>query len=148
MSWLLAFHIIGIIVWMGGLVTLARLLGHHAALESGDARKSLIRFEHRSYFAAILPGFLVSLGTGLAMLFMKGGGVGHYLDPSGIWGATFHAKLTLIVVLIVLDQLILAKMRKLHREDVGSKPFFMASHGIIGLIFMIIVVLVKTQILA
>ena len=147
MQWILGLHVIGIIVWMGGLVTLARLVGHHAGLESKEARASLVRFERRSYFAAILPGFLLALFTGLTMLLFKGNGIGHYLSADGPWGATFHAKLTLVAILIVLDQLILSKMRKLHREDVGSKPFFMATHGIVGLIFMIIVLLVETNVL-
>lgn len=145
MSWLLAFHIIGNIVWMGGLVTLARLLGHHASLEDKGARESLIRFEKRSYFVAILPGFLLALGTGLVLIITRG--PAFYLDPSGPWGATFHAKLTLVVALIVFDQLVLHKMRKLHRDDEGSRGFFMASHGIVGLIFIVVVVLVKTNLL-
>ena len=146
MVWLIAFHIIGIIVWMGGLATLSRLLGHHASLESAEARAALVTFERRSYLAAVLPAFLVTLGTGLAMLMANG--FGHYLKADGPWGGTFHAKLTLVVGLIVADQLVFAKMRKLHRDDQGSRAFFMAVHGITGLAFMIIVILVKTRILA
>lgn len=146
MDWLKAFHIIGIIVWMGGLVTLARLLGHHASLESSDARESLIQFEKRSYFWAILPGFLIALGTGLALLFHGGGqGISFYLKPDMGWGGTFHAKLLFVVVLIVFDQMVFWKMRKLHRDDEGSRGFFMAAHGIIGLLFIVVTVLVKTN---
>ena len=148
MSWLLAFHIIGIIVWMGGLVTLARLLGHHASIEDKAARQALVRFEHRSYVMAILPGFLVALGTGLGMLLFQEAGPKFYLDPSGPWGATFHAKLTLVVVLIAFDQLVFWKMRRLHRDDEGSGGFFMAAHGIVGLLFIVVVILVKTRLLA
>lgn len=146
MVWLQSFHIIGIIVWMGGLATLSRLLGHHASLESPDARAALVQFERRSYLAAVFPAFLVTLGTGLAMLIVNG--FGHYLKADGGWGATFHLKLTLVVGLIVADQLVFAKMRKLHRDDEGSRGFFMAVHGITGLVFMIIVILVKTNLLA
>ncbi len=147
MQWLLGFHIIGIIVWMGGLATIGRLLGHHAALESSEARQSLVSFERKSYMFAVLPGFLLALGTGLGMLLFKGNGIGHYLSPDGPWGATFHAKLTLVVGLIVIDQLVFAKMRKLHREDEGSRSFFMATHGIVGLLFIAVVLLVKTNLL-
>lgn len=146
MDWVKAFHIIGIIVWMGGLVTLARLLGHHASLESKQARESLIQFEKRSYFWAILPGFLIALATGLTLLFYGGGqGIGFYLKPDNGWGGTFHAKLLLVVILIVFDQLVFWKMRKLHRDDEGSRGFFMATHGIIGLLFIVVTVLVKTN---
>jgi len=147
MSWVVAFHIIGVIVWMGGLVTIGRLLGHHAALESEEARQALVPFERKSYQLAILPGFLLALGTGVFMLMTKGGGPAHYLSPSGPWGATFHAKLFLVVCLIVIDQLVFWKMRKLHREDEGSRAFFMATHGIVGLLFICVVILVETNLL-
>jgi uncharacterized integral membrane protein (TIGR00701 family) len=146
MGWLAAFHVLGLIVWMGGLMTLSRLLGHHVALESSEARESLISFERKSYFMAILPGFLIALTTGLAMLFGKG--MANYFAPGSAWGLTFHIKLTLIVALIVLDQMTVAKMRKVHREDTGNRGFFMAMHGIIGLIMIVVVILVKTNILA
>jgi len=145
MAWLTAFHILGLIVWLGGIMTLSRLLGHHVALESKEARESLIPFERKSYFMAILPGFLISLLTGLGMLFGKGMAV--YFAPGSAWGMTFHIKLLLIVVLIVLDQVTVAKMRKVHRDDTGSRGFFMGMHGMIGLIMIVVVILVKTNIL-
>ena len=147
MTWLASFHIIGLIVWLGGLITLGRLLGHHASLESAEARKSLIDFERKSYFFAVLPGFLVALITGLVLLMTNGGGPANYFGSEGGWGMTFHLKMTLVIVLIVLDQLVGAKMRKLHSEDQGSRAFFMATHGIIALIMILIVVMVKTNIL-
>ena len=145
MLWLSAFHIVGLILWMGGLVTLARLLGHHSGLESKDARDALISFEKKSYLMAILPGFLLTLGTGLALLL--GNGTSYYLDPNGTWGATFHLKLTFVVILIGLDQFIFFKMRKLHTEDKGSRGLFMALHGIVGLIFIVVVVVIKARLL-
>jgi uncharacterized membrane protein len=145
MLWLSAFHIVGLILWMGGLVTLARLLGHHSGLESKEARDALIPFEKKSYLMAILPGFLLTLGTGLVLF--VGNGVSYYLDPKGAWGATFHLKLTLVVVLIALDQFVFFKMRKLHGGDEGSRGLFMALHGIIGLLFVVIVVVIKARLL-
>lgn len=145
MNWLVAFHIVGLILWMGGLVTLARLLGHHAGLDSKEAREALVGFERKSYLMAILPGFLLTLITGLVLLVSKGDGISFYLSPDGPWGGTFHAKLTFVVLLIVFDQLVFAKMRKLHKTDEGSRGFFMATHGIIGLLFIFVVILVQTN---
>ena len=145
---MVAFHLIGIILWMGGLVTLARLLGHHAGLDSKEAREALVGFEKKSYLFAILPGFLLALLTGLGLLVSKGDGISFYLSPdAGPWGGTFHAKLTFVVLIIVFDQLVFAKMRKLHSTDEGSRGFFMAAHGIIGLLFIAVVILVKTNLL-
>ena len=145
MTWLAGGHIIGLILWLGGLITLARLMGVHSALESTDARKALCEFERKSYFMAVLPGFLLALVTGLALLVGKG--MSNYFAPGSAWGLTFHIKMTLVLGLIVLDQVIAAKMRKLHREDTGSKAFFMATHGIVGLITIVVVLMVKTNVL-
>ncbi len=145
MTWLAAFHIIGLILWLGGLIVLARLMGTHAAMEDPTARKALIDFEKKSYFIGVLPGFLLALITGLVML--GGKGPANYFAPGSAWGLTFHIKMTLVLGLIVLDQLIAAKMRKLHKEDEGSKGFFMATHGIVGLLMIVIVVMMKTNIL-
>lgn len=147
MTWLAAFHIIGLILWLGGLITLARLLGHHADLDSGEARQSLVAFEKKTYLFAVLPGFLLALGTGLVLLLTKGGGMAHYFAPGSPWGMTFHIKLLIILFLIVFDQLVAAKMRKLHRDDEGSRGFFMAMHGVVALLMIVTVILVKTNIL-
>ena len=74
-------------------------------------------------------------------------GAAAYFAKGAAWGATFHVKMTLVVVLIVLDQLIAAKMRKLHKEDEGNRGFFMATHGIVALIMIVIVLMMKTNIL-
>ena len=145
MNWLAATHIVGLILWLGGLITLARLLGHHVSLASKEAREALVSFERKSYFMAVLPGFLLALGSGLTLLVMNGPKL--YFAPGSAWGMTFHIKLTLILVLIVLDQLVAAKMRKLHREDTGNRGFFMATHGIVGLLMIVIVFMVKTNVL-
>lgn len=145
MNWLIGTHVVGLILWMGGLITLARLLGHHVSLTSKEAREALIPFESKSYFMAVLPGFLLALISGVLLIVMKGPAV--YFAPGAAWGLTFHIKLTLVIALIVLDQLVAAKMRKVHREDTGNRGFFMATHGIVGLLMIVIVFMVKTNIL-
>lgn len=147
MNVLLALHIIGIIVWMGALMMLSRLLGMHCELEAPEARAALERFEHRTYFWAVVPGGLLTLGTGFTMLFFKGASAGHYLQPDGPWGATFHLKLTLVFVIIVFDLLVMQRMKKLHRDDEGTKRVFAVLHGMIGLAFIVIVLAVKTNFL-
>lgn len=145
MNWLVATHLVGLVMWLGGLMTLGRLLGHHASLTSKEARDALVSFERKSYFAAVLPGFLLALVTGVALIVMKGPAL--YFAPQSGWGLTFHIKMTLVLVLIVIDQLIAAKMRKLHAEDSGNRGFFMATHGVVGLLLIGIVFLVKTNVL-
>jgi uncharacterized membrane protein len=146
--WMQALHVIGIILWMGGLFHLARHLGDHAELEDAAVREAFTDYESSTYYIGVLPGFILSLGTGLYMLFISKGGAGHYLNPDGTWGGTFHLKLLLIVILIGIDQTVHYKMRQLHRGEDTGRSFFMAAHGIVALSFIVIVVIVQTQILA
>ena len=145
MSFVLALHIIGFIVWMGGLMMLSRLLGLHTELD--EVPEALERFERRTYFWAVVPGGLLTLAMGFTMLFFKGLSVTHYLSPDGPWGATFHLKLTLVFLIFVFDLSVMRAMNKLHRGEKLSKRPFQIFHGMIGLCFVVIVIAVKTNLL-
>lgn len=147
MNIVLALHLIGVIIWMGALLMLSRLLGFHCELESAEAREALKKFERRTYFMAVLPGGLLALATGLTMLLFKGATASHYLQSGGPWGATFHLKLTLVFLIFVLDHVVMRRMKKLHRDDEGKKSLFVAVHGMIGVLFVVIVIAVKTNLL-
>lgn len=144
--WMPALHLIGIILWMGGLFQLARHLGQHARLEESAAREAFAEWESKTYYIVVLPGFLLTLFTGLYALFSKGWGA--YLNPDGFWGPTFHLKLLLIVILIGADQFLHYKMRRLHDGEDASAGLFMAIHGIVALFFIGIVLIMKLRLLA
>ncbi|MFB6262322.1 MAG: CopD family protein [Bradymonadaceae bacterium] len=139
-----AAHIIGFILWMGGLFQLARHLGMHADLE--ETRDELASWETSTYFGTVLPGLLLTLGTGLWLFVSRG--PEQYLNTDGPWGATFHLKLMLVVILIGIDLFVQFRMRRLHRSGEGNRGLFMALHGVVGLCFIVIVVAVKTRALA
>jgi len=145
-EWLRAFHIIGLILWMGGLFQLARHLAYHADLPADERPDSLADWESSTYYFTVLPGLLLALGTGLYA--MVSTGFGHYLDADGAWGATFHAKLLAVVILLGADQFVHFKMRSLHESGDGGRGPFMAVHGIVGLLFIVTVLLVVTRVLA
>lgn len=142
---LVAVHIIGIILWMGGLFVLTRHLGMHVEEEEGPV-ESLKVYESKTYYMSVLPGFFITLATGLYLLLEKGGslGVSYYLDPNdGAWGSTFHVKLLLVFILIVADQFFHQRMRRYHFKGDGKRKAFMAIHGIVGLCFIVIVLVMK-----
>lgn len=144
MLWLKAFHLIGIILWMGGLFQLSRHLGMTAEFEPADRTAALKDYESKTYYMATLPGLVLTLGTGLWLFFANGAGT--YLTGDN-WGGTFHMKLLLVVILLGIDQFVHFKMRKLHDDEEVGRGAFMAAHGITGLIFILIVVAMKTGIL-
>jgi uncharacterized membrane protein len=143
-SWLIGFHIIGIILWMGGLFGLTMHAGVHTTLENSP-RPALKIYESKSYFMGSLPGLILTVGTGLWMLLQS---PAAFLSAEGAYGSTFHVKLLLVVILIVVDQVFLMRLRKFHAGGEGSRKLFMALHGTVGLCFIIIVLLMTTRILA
>jgi putative membrane protein len=144
--WLKGFHVIGLILWMGGLFALTSHLGTSAGVEPSQRTDAMEAFERKTYYFSALPGLILSLVTGLWLMVQNG--FGFYLNVDGAWGATFHAKLTLIVLLIGIDQFVHFKMRRFHASGEGNRGLFMALHGTIGLMFIIIPILVQTKLLA
>jgi uncharacterized membrane protein len=141
---MLSLHIVGLILWMGGLFMLTRHVGMHVEQPNGP-QEPLKVYESKSYYMGVLPGFLLTLATGLYALIQN---PAIYMKADGVWGATFHAKLTLVFVLIVADQLFHLRMRRFHHKGDGSRKLFMAIHGIVGLCFIVIVFLMKGRYLA
>lgn len=114
--WLLAFHLISLFIWIGGLLNLSRFLGYHVG-ESESTQVRLSRIEKRMYFFVTLPGGILSMITGLMLLHGVGSAsdasprefLSWYLSPwtdagtRSFWYVTFHVKLTLVGVLWLLD---------------------------------------------
>ena len=122
----LAFHIIGIVMWMGGLLILTRLM---KAFRSGDSCSDQFRasLERRVFLGWVLPGLgLVSI-SGLYQIFTRG--FDFYLKQG--W---FHAKLTLILVLLAVTYFTWREIAK----PSGKTAKVMAFHGIVGLVLIAI----------
>lgn len=137
MAWYLAFHIIGLIVWLGALLDLTRILGYHVK-EDISVQKRLSWMEFRMFFFVSTPGLIVSAVFGV-LIFLKGGGVATYLKGSG-W---FHAKLTCVLVLIGIHFWIGKKILKLRAKPQNTKPTpYKILHGIAALAVVITVILV------
>ncbi|MCC7509777.1 MAG: CopD family protein [Planctomycetes bacterium] len=114
--WLLAVHLISLIVWIGGLLALSRLLSFHVKQDAA-LQAQLSPFERRLYRLAIMPAGALAIITGLMMLHGLGSvnfaSVGDALafhfkprlpngDPSP-WYVTFHVKLVSATVLFLGD---------------------------------------------
>ena len=140
-----ALHFIGLILWMGGLFLLSRHLAVHTGIEGAKPDPVWKDWESKAYYLGVLPGMLIILGAGLAIIFMN---TSTYLAADGPWGATFHAKLGLIALLIGLDQFFHFKMRTFHKTGEGGKGAFMAVHGITALMFIGISLLTTGRYLA
>jgi uncharacterized membrane protein len=120
----LAFHVIGVCLWLGSLILGGRIM---AILSDGPqipakATKSVILFT--------VVGFLVTLVSGVVQIVIQGA-------PFYFSQGWFHTKLTLVIVLIVLTIILVS-----HLKSVGAgiakpkKGLLMMVHGVSSLILI------------
>jgi uncharacterized membrane protein len=102
-----ALHLIGVALWMGGLLSVGALL-YAAADAPDDARARFGGLGRSLYFTVSAPAMALAIICGLVMIFMQAPG---YLK-SQPW---LHPKLTLVAVLFVLDHMMMHRLRKLSQ---------------------------------
>lgn len=137
MAWFLVFHIVGLILWLGGLLDLTRILGYHVK-EDIPVQERLSWMEFRMYWFVATPGMILAVVMGL-FLFYYGGGVASYFSGHSYW---FTFKLIFVLVLIALHFYFGKALMSLRAQPrIMSPAKFKALHGITGLIFIIVVML-------
>ena len=109
-NWILVFHLFGLVLWAGSLLSLTRFMGWRSSLTatSGD---DLHRFEKKLMFGGAHAGMGIVLLTGFWMLMQQAWGP---LIPS-VSGGGFHIKLTFVFLLIVVT--FVAQVRVMRTKD-------------------------------
>ncbi len=92
MLWIKAVHVMAIISWMAGLLYLYRLFVYHAMETQLVVQQRLQVMERRLVNGIAHPAAVLSLATGIAMLWMV---PGYLAQP---W---MHTKLTMVFGLMV-----------------------------------------------
>jgi putative membrane protein len=91
-NWLRVGHVIGFVLWIGGMVSVLQLLRVHSAVE-GAARDVLARHERK--MALVMDvGAMLTLVCGLVTAL---GGTTNYFTT----GAWLHIKVTIVAVVIL-----------------------------------------------
>ena len=62
-GWLVGFHLIGVVLWMGGLMTFSRILGYHSK-ELPSARPRFTFIEGRLNWLVSVPGAVLTIVFG------------------------------------------------------------------------------------
>ncbi len=91
--WLKAFHLIGLVSWFAGLFYLPRLFVYHAEHDSGPVHEQFVIMERKLYRYIMWPAMVVTLLCGL--------GLAHMEMDLLMGGGWFHAKMLLVVLLVV-----------------------------------------------
>lgn len=127
-GWLKWIHVLGMVIYVGGLMALTRLLGHAVRFENPQSRTDAYRVFVRMHKFANWAGLGLMLVAGVVLIVW---------DPAGksyMKKGYFHMKLLAIVVLFVCDVLFTRKLFRLQGEGPQPKAtFFRVMHGVVGL---------------
>ena len=139
MPWIKALHVISVIAWMAGLLYLPRLFVYHAAAPVGSREAETFKLMERKLARTImLPAMLATLLFGLLLLSTPG-----VVDWSRHW---IHAKLTLVVLLLVYQHF-LSRWRRGFERDANSRSakFYRMVNELPAIAMALIVILVIVQ---
>ncbi len=139
-GWLLGFHLIGVVLWMGGLLSFSRILGYHSK-ELPSARPRFTFIEGRLNWLVAVPGAVLTIVFGLWLAYQHG----------MAWfrvAAWMHYKLALVFFVLVIHVVLTVKhhqIRRAHPAAPMSRGLYAALHGTVGLLLIAIVLLATNQ---
>lgn len=136
-GWALVAHIIGVVMWVGGLLAASRALALHLRETSADGQAALARLERKLMRGLAHPGAAVAVLGGVALM---------VIQPAYLQQGWMHAKLGLVILLIVADLWFTFRLRAFH----AGRGAFTARqstlvHAATWLLFFAIVVVVITK---
>ena len=123
-------HVLGVVLYAGGLMALSRLVGHAVRFPDATARSEAYRIFKRMHMFVDWGGLALMLVTGIWLIAR---------EPQRYFGeeaqsAFMHPKLTLVLILIICDVIFSRKLFALRGEGEQPKATgFRILHGLIGL---------------
>jgi putative membrane protein len=128
----IALHLFGAIVWIGGLLTLASVLAR-VPDEVGLPRERLLGAVRTSYRGAVNAGAIITIVLGAILI---------ALQPEVMRQGWLHTKLLLVVLVLAYQWQLYRRIRYLEENpgESSGREFRMA-HGILSLLVLAILVL-------
>jgi len=139
-GWLIGFHLIGVVLWMGGLMAFSRILGYQSK-ELPSVRPRLTFIESRLNMLVAAPGALLTIVFGVWLAVQHG----------AAWfrvASWLHYKLALVCAVAVIHVVLTIKIRQIRRAAPSapmSRGLYAALHGTVGLLLIAIVLLATNQ---
>ena len=133
MLWIKALHISFMVTWFGGLFYLPRLFVYHAMANDATSIERFKIMERKLYFGIMTPGAILTIVFGLWLW------LGY-----GITGGWMHAKLFLVLVLVVYHLYCgkLLKDFKLDRNRYGHVFYRWFNEFPVVILFAVIILVV------
>lgn len=138
--WLKAFHIIAVVCWFAALFYLPRLFVYHSMAEDKVSRERFKTMERKLYRGIANPSMMATIALGIAIIFTPQGSANISV------GGWFHAKLALVVLLVVYHMLCKKHMRELAEDRCEKSHVYFRWFNeapVVALIAIVILVVVK-----
>jgi uncharacterized integral membrane protein (TIGR00701 family) len=135
-TWLVTIHLLGVVLWMGGLLMFSRVLGYHAR-ELPSVRPRYSWLEGRTNGLVAIPGAVLTLVPGVCLSWIYG----MAWFRQSIW---LQWKLVLVGVILVIHAYLTVEQRRIARRPADaplSRARFAALHGTLGLVLIAILAL-------
>jgi putative membrane protein len=133
-------HLIGLVLWIAGLVSVYWMLRLHAHAPP-EARDKLTAME-RSLAMLMEIGSALAIGCGIAIAI--NGQIGSTVSwfKSGMW---LHVKLVLVLALLAVHGMMRARIKKFSRGQITPVPQWMWSLLLVATTAIILVATTKLQ---
>jgi putative membrane protein len=137
-NWVLAGHLIAVVCWFAALFYLPRLFVYHAMASDEVGIERFKVMERKLYRGIANPSMLITIILGIWLVSMA---PSAYLSQG--W---FHAKTTLVIILIGYHHMCLAHMKKLaNNSSVKTHVYFRIFNEVPVLLLIAIVILVVVK---
>ena len=134
-GWTLTFHLLGLVFWGGGLLAVTLVLKAAIRAEAAETRAAQGRLAQTLLNRMAHAGAAVMIVTGIIMVTIAP----YYLQQGWL-----HAKLGLVLILIVIDLLLAARLRSFPEKPVSGMQIGIF-HGVISALLLAIVALAVIQ---
>ncbi|MCH7935842.1 MAG: protoporphyrinogen oxidase HemJ [Proteobacteria bacterium] len=136
--WIKAFHIIGVIAWMAGLLYLPRLFVYHTEAEPGSELSETLKIMERRLLKLIMnPAMAASFFFGVLLLLSLGGAA---------WSAGWLYLKLLLVAGLLVTHMAMGRWRRDFAEDrnTESRKFFRIANEVptvlmVGIVIFVVV---------
>jgi uncharacterized membrane protein len=134
-SWTILFHVLGLVLWIGGLMVVTQVMMRRAEATAEEARTALGDICGRLMLTMALPGALLSVVSGVILFNMN--------RPYYLHAHWLQVKLLFVVVLLALHWAIRARLQDaLGRGVAVARHDWLRLHIMISLVFVSILICV------
>ena len=136
LNWILVIHLFGVIMWLGGLLTVTSLMAQ-VPDEVGATRERLIISSNRILRMSGHAGAAIAILFGLLAIAAA---------PYLLTQPWLHAKLTLVAILLFFHVRLARRLGRLERErGEATRREFSIVHGIVSLLLLLILIMVLVK---